>query len=43
MLVHLLRQRGGNVATMTEKKPEVEGKPLTSLVDSAVSFVDFSE
>jgi len=43
MLVHLLRQRGGNVATMTDKKPEVEGKPLTSLVDSAVSFVDFSE
>jgi hypothetical protein len=43
MLVHLLRQRGGNVATMTERKPEVEGKPLTSLVDSAVSFVDFSE
>lgn len=43
MLVHLLRQRGGNVATMTERKPEVEGKPLTSLIDSAVSFVDFSE
>jgi hypothetical protein len=43
MLVHLLRQRGGNVATMTEQRPEPPGKELVSVVDGAPIFVDFSE
>jgi hypothetical protein len=43
MMVHLMRQRGGNVATMSEKKPEPIEKGLVSLVDSTDSFVDFSD
>jgi hypothetical protein len=43
MLVHLMRQRGGNVATMSEVKPERQGRELESVVDSSVSFVDFSD
>ena len=43
MLVHLLRQRGGNVATMTERKPETYVKPLESMVDSIGGYVDFAE
>jgi len=43
MMVHLMRQRGGNVATMSEQKPEKAEKEMVSLVDSAVGFVDFSE
>ena len=43
MLVHLLRQRGGNVATMTEQKAEVVGKQVESFVDSVSVFVDFSD
>jgi hypothetical protein len=43
MLVHLLRQRGGNVATMTERKPETYVKPMESVVDSVGGYVDFAE
>jgi hypothetical protein len=43
MLVHLLRQRGGNVATMTERKPETYEKSMESIVDSVGGYVDFAE
>jgi hypothetical protein len=43
MLVHLMRQRGGNVATMSEVKPEEYRKEMESVVDSSVNFVDFSD
>lgn len=42
MLVHLMRVRGGNVATMTEKAPEPFVKEIESVVDSTGIFVDFS-
>lgn len=43
MLVHLMRVRGGNVATMTEQKPEAYAKEIESVVDSTGIYVDFSE
>jgi hypothetical protein len=43
MLVHLMRVRGGNVATMTERAPEPYVKEIESVVDSTGIFVDFSE
>jgi len=43
MLVYLMRQRAGVVATMAEKKkPEPREKELVSIIDS-VAFVDFDE
>lgn len=43
LLVFLMRQRAGAVATMNEVKPEPRHKELVSLVDSKMDFVDFSE
>jgi len=43
MMVHLMRLRGGNVATMNEPKPESYVKEMESIVDSSIVFVDFSE
>ena len=43
MLVYLMRQRGGSVATMTEpKKDNTRHKEIQSLVDK-LEFMDFSE
>jgi len=44
MLVYLMRQRGGAVATMTETKPEGNSRQreLQSLVDK-MEFVDMSD
>ena len=43
MLVYLMRQRGGAVATMTEKKVEVpRSREMQSIVDK-MEFVDFSD
>ena len=43
MLVYLMRQRGGAVATMTEKKAEApRSREMQSIVDK-MEFVDFSD
>jgi hypothetical protein len=44
MLVYLMRQRGGFVATMTEAKPDPNAnrREIQSLVDN-MEFVDFSD
>jgi hypothetical protein len=43
LLVFLMRQRGGNVATMTEQKPKPPERRLRSVIDSDSAYVDFSE
>ena len=43
LLVYLMRQKGGSVATMIAPKPEPKEIELKSLVDSSVLYVDFSE
>jgi len=44
MLVYLMRQRGGAIATMTEAKPEPRNnrREIQSLVDK-MEFMDMSE
>ena len=45
MLVFLMRQRGGAIATMTQPKPEPKQaqKEWQGVVDTSMDFVDFSE